>query len=91
MKLLSRESDYAVRALCLIGKKNRVVTVSEITDELKIPGPFLRKILQTLGKKGFLESIKGKGGGFRLKRPLVKIALKELIEAFQGPVKFNES
>lgn len=91
MKLITRDTDYAVRALCSIAKrKEKIVSVSELVKELKIPRPFLRKILQRLNKRKVVKSYKGLGGGFSLARPLSKIFLVDLIEIFQGPLKINE-
>ncbi|MDD5450004.1 MAG: Rrf2 family transcriptional regulator [Candidatus Omnitrophica bacterium] len=91
MKLITRDTDYAVRALCYIaGHKKEKVCVSAIVKELKIPRPFLRKIFQALNKKGILKSYKGKGGGFELAQPPENIFLIDLIEVFQGPLKINE-
>lgn len=91
MKLITRDTDYALRALCFIIKhKKRIVCVSTLVSELKIPRPFLRKILQVLNKKKILESHKGLGGGFRLVKSPEKIFLLDLIEIFQGPVQLNE-
>ncbi len=91
MKLLTRDTDYALRSLSFIAKhKEKIVSVPELVKELKIPRPFLRKILQVLNKKGILKSHKGKGGGFLLARPANKIFLADLIEVFQGPLRLNE-
>ena len=90
-KLINRNTDYAVRALCLMAKeKERVVSVPELVQRLKIPRPFLRKILQILNKEGLLVSKKGKAGGFKLALAPEGIFLKDLIEIFQGPLKLNE-
>jgi Rrf2 family protein len=97
MKLLSRNADYAVRALCYIAAKNgglkkhkQIVSVTELVKELKIPRPFLRKILQALSKNKILESTKGVGGGFVLARNPGRIYLLDVIEAFQGPFGLKE-
>ena len=91
MKLITRDTDYAVRALCFIARcKETVVSVSELVGALKIPRPFLRKILQILNKKGLLRSYKGQGGGFELALSPQKIFLLDLIKVFQGPLKINE-
>lgn len=91
MKLITRDTDYAVRALRYIADSdNEVVSVKEIVTELKIPKPFLRKICQILGKKGIIKSCRGKGGGFSLIVPVNKIFLVDLIKIFQGPLKINE-
>ena len=91
MKLISRNTDYAVRAVCYITRqKDKVVSVTDLVKALKIPKPFLRKILQTLNRKGILISSKGKGGGFMLGRPADRIYLLGLVEAFQGTFSLNE-
>jgi len=91
MKLITRDTDYAVRALCYIAKsKNRVIPVTEMVKELRIPRPFLRKLLQLLNKKGMLKSQKGSGGGFALAMPAREIFLADLVEIFQGELKINE-
>jgi Rrf2 family protein len=91
MKLLNRDTDYAVKALIYITKKDPgKVSVSELADTLDIPRPFLRKTLQTLNREGVLNSFKGKGGGFVLAMRPEKIHLIQLIDIFQKPVKLTE-
>ena len=91
MNLLTRDTDYAIRALCFIAKnRKRTISVTELVFELKIPKPFLRKILQELNKEGVLISYKGKGGGFVLAGPPEKILVVDLIKIFQGPIKLQE-
>ncbi len=91
MKLINRDTDYAIKALMHIAKQNSErIPVSELAKILEIPNPFLRKILQILNKRGVLNSYKGKGGGFLLASSPDKIFLKDLINIFQGPVKLNE-
>ena len=91
MKLITRDTDYAVKAICgIAGKEGRKASVGELVDELKIPRPFLRKILQTLNKKKILKSHKGTGGGYSLKKDPKQIFLIDLMRIFQGPLKLNE-
>lgn len=91
VKLITRDTDYAVRAICYIAKKkNNVVSVTELVNELRIPRPFLRKILQKLNKEKILKSHKGIGGGFELSIHPENIFVKDLIEIFQGSFKLNE-
>jgi len=91
LKLITRDTDYAIRSLCFIARSRlKVVPVSELVKNLKIPRPFLRKTLQKLNKLGFLRSFKGRGGGFSLGYSLNTISLFDLINAFQGPVVLNK-
>lgn len=88
MKLVTRNTDYAIRAIIYIAQaKKRVIPVEELTLALKIPQPFLRRLLQVLGKKGILKSHKGKGGGFILKAAPEKIRIIEIMRIFQGKVR----
>ncbi|MDD2688732.1 MAG: Rrf2 family transcriptional regulator [Candidatus Omnitrophica bacterium] len=91
MKLITRDTDYAVRALTYIANhKDKTISVSELVEALRIPRPFLRKILQILNKKRILKSLKGQGGGFNLAITPDKIFIADLMEIFQGPLKINE-
>jgi len=91
MKLITRDTDYAVRALTYIANhKDKTISVSELVEVLRIPRPFLRKILQILNKKRILKSLKGQGGGFNLALAPDKIFIADLMEIFQGPLKINE-
>ena len=91
MKLITRNTDYAVRALCYIAKQTRgSVSATEMVAQLKIPRPFLRKILQTLSGEGLLKSTKGQGGGFSLSRPQENVLLTDLIRIFQNTIQLNE-
>ncbi|MDO8535720.1 MAG: Rrf2 family transcriptional regulator [Candidatus Omnitrophota bacterium] len=91
MKLLTRNTDYGIRALCFIAKeKDRVVAAPELVKALKIPRAFLRKILQALTKNCFVKSYKGIGGGFKLALSPGKIYIVEVAKVFQGDFRLNE-
>jgi len=91
VKLITRNTDYAVRALgCIAEQKQEVISADQLVKSLNMPRPFLRKILQTLNKKGLLDSSKGKGGGFTLAVPPGEITLTDVMEIFQGPLRLNE-
>ena len=91
MKIITRDTDYAIRALaCVASSNSKMVTVKELSEELDIPGPFLRKIFQALNREGIMRSFKGKSGGFSLSESPEKITIFRLIEIFQGPFCLNE-
>ncbi len=91
MKLINRDTDYTIQALCAIARhKEKRVSVAELVRGLEVPRPFLRKTLQILNRKGLLKSYRGQGGGFSLARPPQRIFLSDLIRIFQGPVTLKE-
>ncbi len=90
MNLLTRRTDYAVKALLTIAKAQRPLPAGELAKELSMPKAFLRGILQTLAAKKILDSAKGPSGGFSLARPARRITLASVIKAFQGELSFND-
>jgi len=91
MKLINRDTDYGLKALLAIaGRRGDVTPVSALTEELGIPRPYLRKIMQALAGKGIVWSFKGRGGGFVLGRPAKEIAMADVIRIFQGKISLHD-
>ena len=93
MNLITRDTDYAVRALCYMAQRpEQMMSVTELCSELALPRAYLRRVLQTLARSKahqILESFRGKGGGFRLRMDPAQILLSDLIEVFQGGTEFT--
>lgn len=91
MRLITRESDYGISALvCLAKRKEATASASELALELRIPRPFLRRILQRLGRQGVIRSRKGIGGGFALARRPGDIVVGDVVTALQGPMRLSD-
>jgi Rrf2 family protein len=91
VKLITRDTDYAIRALsCIAGSPEKRASASRLGEELAIPRPFLRKILQKLNRAGVLDSVRGKGGGFTLSVPADELSVFDVMEIFQGEFVMNE-
>ena len=90
MRIIKKETDYAIRALYFINSKGGMASSSDIYNEIDLPRPFIRKILQMLTKSGILKSYKGKGGGFELKIPFKDITLYMIEEIFAPKMRRGE-
>ncbi len=91
MKLITKDTDYAVRAIMYISEfRGKLVTAANIQKKLNLPNPFLRKILQMLQKAGILNSVKGNKGGFTLAKSPDEISLIDLMEVFQGKITLTD-
>lgn len=90
MKLITRDTDYAIRALCCIAAEGHVVGVRHLSVKLKMPHAFLRKVLQRLARAGLLISKRGRGGGFELSRPAEKISVLDVMKVFQKDLELAE-
>ncbi len=87
---LTRQADYAVRTvLDLTGRPQRQSPTGEIARRQRIPPAFLRKIVQTLARAGYVRTLRGADGGVRLVREPAAITLRQVIEAVEGPVRLN--
>jgi len=64
--------------------KGRRPGIAEIAREIEAPPFFIAKILQRLVRQGFVESLKGKGGGFFFDPEKPDVPLKDLIMATEG-------
>ncbi|HEY9123237.1 MAG TPA: Rrf2 family transcriptional regulator [Bacteroidales bacterium] len=90
--MLSNTCKYAIRAciyLALNADEEKKIGIKKISDDLKIPMPFLGKILQSLAKSKVLLSTKGPNGGFCLAKPANKISLMEIVDAIDGDESFT--
>jgi Rrf2 family protein len=88
---ITRSGEYGLRGLVFLARQpsEKLVLVSEISRQQKIPGTFLAKIFQRLSKAGLLRSSRGSKGGFSLGRPADRITMREVIEAIEGPIALN--
>ena len=91
MRLITRESDYGITALVWLAKRKGLTTsAAELARELRIPGSFLRRILQRLGRQGLIRSRRGIGGGFELTKDPEDMLVGDIVIALQGPVRLSD-
>lgn len=91
MKLITKNTDYAVRALLQLAKEpERLLSANELARRERIPAQFLKRLLQTLIKAKVLVSKEGIGGGVRLARSPEAIPLSDILTLFQGEFQISE-
>ena len=85
MKLLTKNTDYAIRALLHIARNGRgYISSREISSDEEIPLPYLRRILNRLREEEIIITREGVGGGAKINRDPKEIRISNLIEIFQG-------
>lgn len=86
MKLTSY-TNYAMRSLQLAALKSPdLVRVDDVAKVHGLSRPHIMKIVHELGKAGYLETVRGRGGGFRLARPPEQIIVGEVVRITEGPM-----
>lgn len=65
---LTMYTDFSLRVLIYLGtkKRNELSTIQEISTAYGISKNHLMKVTYELGKLGYIETIRGRGGGIRL-------------------------
>src|SRR5207245_6012011 len=68
-------------------KQSRPIASQDIAQACGVPELFLLKVLRPLVSAGFLYSLKGPHGGYRLAHPASTISLLEIVEAVDGTIR----
>ena len=91
MLKIAKSVEYALFSLKYINESNGndAVSVKEISDNVDIPYDLLAKILQKLARNNFVESRKGKQGGYIISADLTKSSLYELILSVDENIQFT--
>jgi Rrf2 family protein len=86
--MLSKKTQYALQALSYMVEKHTddPILIAEIASQKNIPIKFLENILLSLRKAGFLESKKGKHGGYFFAQAPEKIKLSSIFRIIEGPI-----
>ena len=87
---LSKRGEYALRALIDLGIAQELgrplLRVSELVEKERLPAKFLVQILLQLREAGFVESKRGKLGGYLLARPMDNINFGQIVRLIDGPL-----
>lgn len=85
---ISEAASIALHAMIeLAKKKDKLLSVKEIAVKLDVSANHLSKVMQRLNKAGFIDSIKGFNGGFRLARKAADVDFLQIYELFDGKLK----
>jgi len=71
---LTRYTDYAMRTLLYLGARpGAVCSIAKIAQRYGISQNHLMKVVNELGRAGFVTALRGRAGGIRLARPAADI------------------
>ena len=92
MLKINRQTDYAVRVVLALAKYGEGTRLSSavIQQEMLIPKAFMSRIVAQLARDGLVNTYAGRDGGLMLPRPASQITLKDVVEAFEGPILLSE-
>jgi Rrf2 family protein len=84
--MISKTGVHALLAVVALGRlqRDQYAGAADIARGIRAPRNYLGKLLKKLADEGLLESQKGKGGGFRLRRDPSRIALLDAIDPIES-------
>ena len=81
---LTTMTDYAMRLLMYVGQRpDRLCTIAEVAGAYGISEAHLMKVTHQLGLAGWLETVRGKGGGMRLAAAPADINLGAVVRSVE--------
>ena len=85
MPSFSEAASLGIHAMALLAASGeRSLTNKEMADSLDASGAHLSKVLQRLGKLGYVRAIRGPKGGFSLAARAADLNLRDVFEAVEG-------
>ena len=86
--MLTKKGKYGLKALVHLSElpPGQLAFVNEIAVANKIPKKFLDAILGELRNAGFVQSRKGKDGGYRLAKLPSEIKIGHVVRVLDGPL-----
>lgn len=85
---LTKKGEYALRTMIQLGiarsMGREVVPVSELAQNDRLPLKFVERILLELRGAGYIETQRGKSGGYSVAKPLEKITMGEIVRLIDG-------
>jgi Rrf2 family nitric oxide-sensitive transcriptional repressor len=82
---LTAFTDYSLRVLIyLAADTTRRATIAEIAESFAISENHLVKVVHFLGKQGWIETVRGKGGGILLAMPPAQVSVGKVVRDTEG-------
>ncbi|MFC4424614.1 Rrf2 family transcriptional regulator [Deinococcus navajonensis] len=82
---VSTKAQYGLRALIEIGRREgEAVPLKDVSERQGISQHYLEQIASNLRRAGFIKSIRGAHGGYRLARPASAISAYDVVTAMEG-------
>lgn len=81
---LTLKTDYALRTLIFLGSKpESLASIAEVAQFHRISENHLIKVVHELGRKGFIKTLRGKGGGISITEQALQATIGDVVRAME--------
>jgi len=82
----SKATNYALHTIVYLAllPSGKTIGVKPLAEVQKVSPTYLSKVLTTLVKSGFIESVTGVNGGYKLIKDVKEISFLDIIHAIEG-------
>ena len=92
MLALTKKTGYGLIAMTHLVRlgEGQVASAREIAGEFELPTSLMMNVLKKLASAGYVESVRGARGGYRLAVRVEDVSLADLITALERPIRLAE-
>ena len=85
---ISSRGRYGLRALIDLASHSgeKCISVGSIAQRQGISEHYLEQLMAQLNKAGFVKSVRGLYGGYKLNKPAHEITVAEILRSLEGPM-----
>lgn len=88
---ITHHTDYALRVLIYLGaNEHRLATIQEISERFEVSRSHMMKVVNQLIRYGYVEGLRGKGGGLRLARSPKTIGIGAVVRHMENDLAIVE-
>ncbi len=81
---LNTQTDFALRTLMYLAARSGRATIAQVAELYGISTHHVAKVVNQLGRLGYIRNVRGIGGGIELARLPQEIHIGQVIEHFEG-------
>ena len=82
--MFSTKGQYALRAMADLAQHDGWVSLGDVAKRQNISRKYLEQVISLMSKAGYVESQRGKGGGYRLTKKPEEYTLGQILRAAEG-------
>ena len=92
MLALTKKTGYGLIAMVYLAglPEDELASARQIAERFNVPRSLLMNVLKRLSATGYVQSVRGSRGGYRLARPPEEISLVDVANELEGPIRLAE-